>query len=187
VVVGVVLAGRERHRRFSEAQKVAIIGESFLPGARVRDVMERHGLASSVIYTWRKQARQGHFSGSKSGMFAPVAIVEPRAEVTNGSAICVDIAPEPVPRGHIKPESVEQAQQSEGRTMVVALRDSVRIFVNNSVDEWALGKVLRALSQAMGCRSGDYQEFRAWGSVLRPEVIPHVREVREEKFTCDTC
>jgi hypothetical protein len=29
VVVGVVLAGRERHRRFSEAQKIAIIGETF--------------------------------------------------------------------------------------------------------------------------------------------------------------
>ncbi len=34
---------------------------------------------------------------------------------------------------------------------------------------------------------GNYQEFRAWGSVLRPEVIPHVREVREETFTRDTC
>jgi hypothetical protein len=33
----------------------------------------------------------------------------------------------------------------------------------------------------------DYQEFRAWGSNLRPEVIPHVREVREEEFTRDTC
>jgi transposase-like protein len=57
-VVGAVLAGRKRHRRFSDAQKTAIVGESFLPDVRVRDVMERHGLASSVIYKWRKQARQ---------------------------------------------------------------------------------------------------------------------------------
>jgi transposase len=149
-MVGVVLAGRERHRRFSEAQKIAIIGESFLPGVRVRDVMERHGLASSVIYTWRKQARQGHFSGSESGMFAPVAIVEQQVEVTNGSAICVDIAPEPVPHGHTKPESVEQAQQNDGAAMVVVLPDGVRILVNNGVDEGALGKVLRALALVAG-------------------------------------
>jgi transposase-like protein len=34
---GVVLAGPERHRRFSNEQKIAIVGESFLPGVRVRD------------------------------------------------------------------------------------------------------------------------------------------------------
>jgi len=60
---GVVLAGPERHRRFSNEQKIAIVGESFLPGVRVREVMDRYGLASSVIYTWRKQARAGHFGG----------------------------------------------------------------------------------------------------------------------------
>jgi transposase-like protein len=68
---GVVLVGPERHRRFSDEQKIAIVGESFLPGVRVREVMDRYGLASSVIYTWRKQARAGHFGG---GMFAPVTL-----------------------------------------------------------------------------------------------------------------
>ncbi|MCZ8283502.1 MAG: hypothetical protein O9286_14830 [Aquidulcibacter sp.] len=28
---GVVLVGPERHRRFSDEQKIAIVGESFLP------------------------------------------------------------------------------------------------------------------------------------------------------------
>jgi transposase len=154
VVVGVVLAGRERHRRFSEAQKIAIIGESFLPGVRVREVMERHGLASSVIYTWRKQARQGHFSGGRSGMFAPVAIVEPQADVTNESAICVAVAQDleqgPLQHDPIVPESADPAPQSDGAAMVVALPDGVRILVNNGVDEGALGKVLRALALVAG-------------------------------------
>lgn len=148
---GVVLAGRERHRRFSDAQKIAIIGESFLPGVRVRDVMERHGLASSVIYTWRKQARQGYFSGSKSGMFAPVAIVEPEADVPRDSAICLavaqDMQPQPMPHDQAACEPVNLALNSDGAAMVVALPDGVRILVNNNVDEGALGRVLRALAQ----------------------------------------
>ena len=150
-MVGVVLAGRERHRRFSEAQKIAIIGESFLPGVRVRDVMERHGLASSVIYTWRKQARQGHFSGSRSGLFAPVAIVEPEVNAPSDNQICVatlkDLESAPLQHDQIVPEPIEQAHQSDGAAMVVALPDGVRILVNDGVDEGALGKVLRALGR----------------------------------------
>jgi transposase len=130
---GVVLAGPERHRRFSDAQKIAIVGESFLPGVRVREIMDRYGLASSVIYTWRKQAREGHFGG---GMFAPVAVVDQQ-----------DIAPEVAELGQIEPEAAGQPPSNDGAAMVVALPDGVRILVNNSVDEGALGKVLRALAQ----------------------------------------
>jgi transposase len=86
---GIVLAGPERHRRLSDEQKIAIVDESFLPGVRVREVMDRYGLASSVIYTWRKQARAGHFGG---GMFAPVAVVD-----AAGSAVVPpDFTPEPL-------------------------------------------------------------------------------------------
>jgi hypothetical protein len=113
--------------------------------------MERHGLASSVIYTWRKQARQGHFSVGRSGMFAPVAIVEPQADVTSESAVCVAVAQDleqgPLQYDPIVPEPADPAPQSDGTAMVVALPDGVRILINNGVDEGALGKVLRALGR----------------------------------------
>jgi hypothetical protein len=51
----------------------------------------------------------------------------------------------------------------------------------SAISDWATCWPAKARS------SGDYQEFRAWGSILRPEVIPYVRENREEKFTRDTC
>jgi transposase len=137
---GVVLAGPERHRRYSVEQKIAIVGESYQPGVLMRDVMARYGLASSVIYTWRKQAREGRLGG---GMFAPVAIVDQQ----DSSRGLQDIERERLPHGEAEPAPAEQAQQSEGSTMVVALPDGVRILINNGVDEGALGKVLRALGR----------------------------------------
>jgi transposase len=137
---GVVLAGPPRHRRYSVEQKIAIVGESYQPGVLMRDVMARYGLASSVIYTWRKQAREGRFGG---GMFAPVAIVDQRSSAPG----LQDIERERLPHGVVEREPAEQAVQSDGTAMVVALPDGVRILVNNGVDEGALGKVLRALGR----------------------------------------
>jgi transposase len=147
---GVVLAGPERHRRFSDEQKIAIVGESFLPGMRVREVMERYGLASSVIYTWRKQARAGHFGG---GMFAPVAVVEAASSVVVQPDLPPELPSEPLAQAapDLQPDSQPRdcGLDGDGAAMVVALPDGVRILVNNGVDEHALGRVLRAL-QAMG-------------------------------------
>ena len=146
-MVGVVLAGRERHRRFSVGEKLAIVGESYAPGVLMRDVMARYGLASSVIYTWRKQAREGRLGGGTPLMFAPVAIVEP----ADSAAKPEDIDPaEPLSHSQMESEPMEQASQSESTTMAVALPDGVRILVNNGVDEGALGKVLRALALVAG-------------------------------------
>ena len=141
---GVVLVGPERHRRFSDEQKIAIVGESFLPGVRVREVMDRYGLASSVIYTWRKQARAGHFGG---GMFAPVTVVDAPAS----AVVPPGFTPEPL--ANAVPTPLRDCQSGDtlhgdGAAMIVDLPDGVRILVNNGVDEAALGKVLRALSKA---------------------------------------
>jgi transposase len=143
LIGGVVLAGPERHRRYSVEQKIAIVGESYQPGVLMRDVMARYGLASSVIYTWRKQAREGRLGG---GMFAPVAIADQQSSAPG----LQDNERERLPHGEAEPELAEQAAQSDGTAMVVALPDGVRIFVNNGVDEGALGKVLRALALVTG-------------------------------------
>jgi transposase len=142
---GVVLAGPERHRRFSDEQKIAILGESFLSGVRVREVMDRYGLASSVIYTWRKQARAGHFGG---GMFTPVAVVD-----TAGSVVVLpDFTPEPLAQAAAHPltdcQSRDCGLHGDGTAMIVALPDGVRVMVNGGVDQAALGRVLRALFQS---------------------------------------
>ena len=57
-----------------------IVEETLIPGAKVTDVARRNGVAASVVFTWRRQAR----TVAKVGpCFAPVQIalaVEPSAE-----------------------------------------------------------------------------------------------------------
>jgi transposase len=49
-----VLTGPERRRRWSEAERVAILAEAFAPDGVVAEVARRFDLSTSVIYRWRK-------------------------------------------------------------------------------------------------------------------------------------
>ena len=52
-----VLGGVERRRRWSQDVKVRIVEETLMPGAKVTEVARRNGIAASVVFTWRRQAR----------------------------------------------------------------------------------------------------------------------------------
>jgi len=54
-----VRTGPERRRRRSEAEKAALVAESFAPEVCIADVARRHGLHPQQLYTWRRQARCG--------------------------------------------------------------------------------------------------------------------------------
>jgi Transposase len=150
-LAGVIL-GPERHRRWSDAQKIKIVGETLVPGVKVSEVMARYNVSSSLVYTWRKQARLGLFGPMKQGAFAPVAIVQAAVPLPSDapvySTMSEDFTPEPMLPGETDFEPANLVPQSDA--MVVALRDGVRILVNNGVDEEALGRVLRALALVTG-------------------------------------
>ncbi|MCZ8209032.1 MAG: IS66-like element accessory protein TnpA [Hyphomonadaceae bacterium] len=153
-MAGVVL-GPERHRRWSDAQKIKIVGETLLPGVRVAEVMARYNVSSSLIYTWRKQARLGLFAPMRQGAFAPVAIVEPAMTPLSDGAVSIaageGFTPEPLAQAAPHPRTDCHSRETlhgDGTAMIVALPDGVRVMVNGGVDEAALGRVLRALSQS---------------------------------------
>jgi transposase len=52
-----VLGGLERRRRWSQDDKARIIEETLAPGAKVTEVARRNGVAASLVFTWRRQAR----------------------------------------------------------------------------------------------------------------------------------
>ena len=52
-----VLSGDERRRRWSAAEKAAIVAESFAPGAVSSAVALRHGLHRNQLYAWRRELR----------------------------------------------------------------------------------------------------------------------------------
>ncbi len=50
-----VITGKERRRRWSEAEKRRLVAETFAPGATVAQVARRNEVAESCLYIWRKQ------------------------------------------------------------------------------------------------------------------------------------
>ena len=50
-----VISGPERRRRWSQEQKLAIVGEAFAPGASVSAVARRVDVVPGQIYRWRRE------------------------------------------------------------------------------------------------------------------------------------
>jgi transposase len=65
--------GTERRRRWSLQDLLQFEEETLQPGVTVTDVARRHGLASSVVFTWRRLAREGRL-GDAGPAFMPVEI-----------------------------------------------------------------------------------------------------------------
>ncbi|WP_407080343.1 IS66-like element accessory protein TnpA [Bradyrhizobium roseum] len=49
-----VLGGIERRRRWSRDDKLRIIEETLAPGAVVTEIARRHGISTSLVFTWRR-------------------------------------------------------------------------------------------------------------------------------------
>ncbi|EEQ95234.1 transposase IS3/IS911 family protein [Brucella intermedia LMG 3301] len=54
-----ILSGPERRRRWSTAEKLAIVHETYETDATVSLVARRHGIAPNQLFAWRKLASQG--------------------------------------------------------------------------------------------------------------------------------
>ena len=66
--------GVERHRRWSRDEKARIVEETLMPGAVVSEVARRHGVAQSLLFTWRRQARTAEPAGRDGSILLPVEI-----------------------------------------------------------------------------------------------------------------
>ena len=78
-----VLTGTPRRRRWSDAEKAAIVAESMAPGAKSSEIALRHGLHRNQLYDWRRQFRSAAVAdaGFVASDFVPVV-----AENQGGSA-----------------------------------------------------------------------------------------------------
>jgi transposase len=70
----VKVLGAERRRRWSYDEKVRLVEETLQAGETVCGVARRHGLAPSLLFSWRRQARQGHLGGETVPALVPVEI-----------------------------------------------------------------------------------------------------------------
>jgi transposase len=81
-----VITGHPRRRRWTVAEKTALVAESSRPGVNVSALARQCGVSPGLLHTWRRQARQD------AALFVPVRLEE-----------TVDAAPE-APR---RPTTVE--------------------------------------------------------------------------------
>ena len=126
-----VLGGLERRRRWSQDDKARIVEETLAPGAKVTEVARRNGVAASVVFTWRRQARTVERVGP---CFAPVQIA---AAVTG--------------EDNAKPQSDDRRMRSlstaRNGLIEIDLGNRRRIRVDAQVDPEALARVLDVLER----------------------------------------
>jgi transposase len=127
-----VLGGLERRRRWSQDDKARIVEETLAPGAKVTEVARRNGVAASVVFTWRRQARTA-------------AQVEPRfAPVQIAAAEAIEETSTLLPAECSRVRSVAAARIG---LIEIDLGNRRRIRVDAHVDPEALARVLEVLER----------------------------------------
>jgi transposase len=151
VIDGVgVIVRTERRRRYSDAEKAAIVAESLRPDVTVTSVARRHGIAKSVIYNWRANRREAEAIAREALEFIPCGQFVATSERTSVSEI---IAEEPEPSvGPLVADIAASSPPGPPRagTIAIELGNGARLNVDSFVNEKALARVLRAL-KAVPC------------------------------------
>lgn len=134
-----VITGEARRRRWTAAEKAAILAESFQPGARPSEVARRHGVNRNLLGTWRRQAREGI---EARPMFVPVQI--------RGEAPVVATTPRSVKEEDAAPELGSRLDLGAGgpQTGTIEIEtNGVRVRVSGAGDLPALRQVLAYLGR----------------------------------------
>ena len=131
-MVGEVLSGPERRRRWSREEKTKLVAEMMLPGANVTEMSRRYGISRSLLYSWRRDAIRG--SGDKGEASALPELVP--VMITGGAD------PPPQPATAVARPRVGAKQAC---TIEIALPSGARVTVRGGVEERMLRAILTAL------------------------------------------
>jgi transposase len=125
----VKVLGAERRRRWSYDEKVRLVEETLQAGETVCGVARRHGVAHSLLFTWRRQARQGRLGGEAVPALVPV-------EITSTPAL--------TPTCALQAPSLPPAQRT-GTGIIEIELGGCRVRVDRDVDTETLQRVLELL------------------------------------------
>ena len=118
-----VITGVERRRRWSVAEKLRLVEEASRSGGSVSAVAQRHGVCRSLLFTWRRQYREGALGVGEPPRFVPVAVTAEAALPRSGCGLADR------PMGLIE----------------IELPNGCRLLVDREVDSHALRRVVAAL------------------------------------------
>lgn len=115
-----VIMRRERRRRYSASEKLAIVAASLRPGVHVRTLCDQHEIAPSVLYRWRREAKSGALQAT--GPFVPLQIEDQ------------------TPVGHCS------AGPGASKAIEITLPNSVILKVDETIDDKVLRRIVSAVS-----------------------------------------
>jgi transposase len=126
-----VLSGVERRRRWSRDDKARILEETLAPGAKVSEVARRHGISTSLVFTWRRQARASQETAAVVPRFVAARIADRQTEAAMSTT------------------SEQQLPAGGGRSGLIEIRlgGGRWVRVDASVDAAALARVLDVLER----------------------------------------
>lgn len=107
-----------RRRRWSEAEKLRIVEESYSAPRQASATARRHGISNQLLFAWRKAYREGRLCEGGTCGFVPATIV---------------------------PEQPEKSPEPAGGRMEVVSANGRRVIVEPDVDVAALLRIIRGL------------------------------------------
>jgi len=128
----------DTRRRWSDEEKEAIVAEAALPGANVSAVARRHGIKPSLLFRWRRKAREVGRSRRGEPAFLPVALA-PRLEATEASV--------EEPATNEPPQPGPPANRAHDKRIEIELANGRRIKVGADFDVGALKRILDLLEK----------------------------------------
>ena len=135
-----IVARVERRRKWTEAEKAALLAEVEAEGGKVSLVARRHRVAESLLYNWRAACRAAGQRASELIAFVPLGVVGHADD--GGPALLA--APQAA-----RPEPPERRGRDERVGMIeLDLPTGARLRVDAFVNETALARVLRAMKRA---------------------------------------
>ena len=110
-----------RRRRWSDAEKLRIVEESFSGPRLVSATARRHGISNQLLFSWCKAYREGQLGGCQVDGFVPARIV---SEVQSAT---------------------ERAAPAAAGTLEVVTANGRRVIVDHNVDVAVLLRIMRGL------------------------------------------
>ena len=127
-----IITGRERRRRWSTEEKHRIVKESTEHGAVMRAVAARNGVCESLLYTWRRQMREGTLREIETPAFVPVRVFETSMNALSSA-------------GELERTSSSTRSPARSDLIEIELGDGRQVRVGRDVNLAALRRVLKAL------------------------------------------
>jgi transposase len=110
-----------RRRRWSDAEKLRIVEESFSGPRLVSATARHHGISNQLLFSWRKVYREGQLGSRQVDGFVPARIVSEFQSTT------------------------ERAAPAAAGALEVVTANGRRVIVDHNVDVAVLLRIIRGL------------------------------------------